>query len=74
QDAYAAYECRQLDSEPYGDHIWIVGEIVAVQFLEEAFTAAEVLDMGKIEPLLYLGSDTYASIDKDSVNFVKRGI
>jgi flavin reductase (DIM6/NTAB) family NADH-FMN oxidoreductase RutF len=74
QDAYAAYECRLLDSRPYGDHIWIVGEIVAVHFLGEAFTAAEVLDMGKMRPLLYLGSDTYASIDKDSVNFVKRGI
>ena len=30
KDAYAAYECRLLDSKPYGDHIWIVGEIVAV--------------------------------------------
>jgi flavin reductase (DIM6/NTAB) family NADH-FMN oxidoreductase RutF len=74
QDAYAAYECKLLDSEAYGDHIWIVGEIVAVHFLEAAFAAAEILDMGKIRPLLYLGSDTYASIDKDSVNFVKRGI
>ena len=74
EDAYAAYECKLLDSKPYGDHIWIVGEIVAVHFKEEAFTAAEVLDMGKIRPLLYLGSDLYASIDKDSVNFVKRGI
>jgi flavin reductase (DIM6/NTAB) family NADH-FMN oxidoreductase RutF len=73
-DAYAAYECKLLDSKPYGDHIWIVGEIVAVHFLEEAFTTAEVLDMGKIKPLLYLGSDLYASVDKDSVNLVKRGI
>jgi len=74
QDAYAAYECRLLDSRPYGDHIWIVGEIVAVHFLEEAFTAAGVLDIDRTKPLLYLGSDTYASIDKDSVNFVKRGV
>jgi len=74
RDAYAAYECKLLDSRPYGDHIWIVGEIVAVHFKEEAFTSAEMLDMGKIGPLLYLGSDLYASIDKDSVNFVKRGI
>jgi flavin reductase (DIM6/NTAB) family NADH-FMN oxidoreductase RutF len=74
QDAYAAYECELLDSKPYGDHIWIVGEIVAVHFKEEAFTTADMLDMGKIRPLLYLGSDTYASIDRDSVNFVKRGI
>jgi flavin reductase (DIM6/NTAB) family NADH-FMN oxidoreductase RutF len=74
QDAYAAYECKLLDSEPYGDHIWMVGQIVAVHFLEEAFTPAGVLDIHKTKPLLYLGSDTYASIDKDSVNFVKRGI
>ncbi len=73
QDAYAAYECRLVDSRPYGDHIWIVGEIVAVHVLEEAFTAAGVLDIHRAKPLLYLGSDTYASIDKDSVIFVKRG-
>jgi flavin reductase (DIM6/NTAB) family NADH-FMN oxidoreductase RutF len=73
-DAYAAYECKLLDSKPYGDHIWIVGEIVAVHFLEEAFTAAEVLDIHKTKPLLYLGSDSYASVDENSVSFVKRGI
>lgn len=74
KDAYAAYECKLVDSKPYGDHIWIVGEIVAVHFLEEAFTPAEVLDLDKIKPLLYLGSDFYASTDKNSVSFVKRGI
>jgi len=74
RDAYAAYECKLLDSRPYGDHIWIVGEIVAVHFLEEAFTAAEVLDIHKTKPLLYLGSDSYASVDENSVSFVKRGI
>jgi flavin reductase (DIM6/NTAB) family NADH-FMN oxidoreductase RutF len=74
KDAYAAYECKLVDSKSYGDHIWIVGEIVAVHFLEEAFTPAEVLDLDKIKPLLYLGSDFYASIGKNSVSFVKRGI
>lgn len=74
QDAYAAYECKLLDSKPYGDHIWIVGEIVAVHLLEEVFTSAEVLDIHKAKPLLYLGSDSYASVDENSVSFVKRGI
>jgi flavin reductase (DIM6/NTAB) family NADH-FMN oxidoreductase RutF len=74
KDAYAAYECKLVDSKPYGDHIWVVGEIVAVHFLEEAFTPAEVLDLNKIKPLLYLGSDFYASTDKNSVSFVKRGV
>ncbi len=74
KDAYAAYECKLVDSKPYGDHIWVVGEIIAVHFLEDAFTAAEVLDMEKAKPLLYLGLDCYASVDKDSVSFVKRGV
>jgi flavin reductase (DIM6/NTAB) family NADH-FMN oxidoreductase RutF len=73
-DAYAAYECKLVDSRPYGDHIWVVGEIVAVHFLEEAFTPGGILDLNKIKPLLYLGSDFYASTDKNSVNFMKRGI
>jgi flavin reductase (DIM6/NTAB) family NADH-FMN oxidoreductase RutF len=74
RDAYAAYECKLVDSKPYGDHLWIVGEIVAVHFLEEAFTPAEVLDLNKIKPLLYLGSDHYASTDKSSIKIIKRGI
>jgi flavin reductase (DIM6/NTAB) family NADH-FMN oxidoreductase RutF len=74
EDAYAAYECKLVDNKSYGDHIWLVGEIVAVHLLEEAFTPAEVLDLNRIKPLLYLGSDFYASMDKNSVNFVKRGV
>jgi len=74
KDSYAAYECKLKDSKPYGDHLWIVGEIVAVHFLEEAFTPAKVLDLDKIKPLLYLGSDCYASMDKSSTKLIKRGI
>jgi flavin reductase (DIM6/NTAB) family NADH-FMN oxidoreductase RutF len=74
RDAYSAFECKLVDSKPYGDHIWIVGEIVAIHFLKEAFTRAKVLDLDKIKPLLYLGSDFYASTDKNSVRFIERGI
>jgi len=74
KDAYAAYECRLVDGKPYGDHPWIVGEIAAVHFLEEAFSTAEILDLDKIKPLLYVGSDHYVSTDKSSVKIIKRGI
>jgi len=74
KDAYAAYECRLVDSKAYGDHMWVVGEIVAVHFLEKAFTTAEILDLDKMKPLLYLGSDFYASTDKNSIKLIKRGI
>ncbi len=73
-DAYAAYECKLVDSKPYGDHVWMVGEIVAVHYLEEAFTPESVLDLARVKPLLYLGSELYTSADKGSVRFIKRGI
>ena len=74
KDAYVAYECKLVDSKPYGDHIWMVGEILAVHSLEEAFTPAGILDLDRIRPLLYLSSDFYGTIDKNSVSFAKRGI
>lgn len=74
KDAYATYECKLVDSKPYGDHIWVVGEIVAVHFLEEAFTSEEILDLAEIKPVLYLGSEEfYATTDKDSLQLIKRG-
>ena len=33
--AYAAYECKLVDDREYGDHRWLVGEVVAVHLLEE---------------------------------------
>ena len=74
KDAYATYECKLVDSKPYGDHIWIVGEIVAVHFLKEAFTPAGILDLDKAKPLLYIGSDFYVSTDKNSAKLIERGI
>ncbi|MBE9469666.1 MAG: flavin reductase family protein [Chloroflexi bacterium] len=74
KDAYAAYECKLVDSRAYGDHIWVVGEIVAVHFLEEVFTSERILDLEKVKPLLYLGLEFYATSDKGSVSFIKRGI
>ncbi len=71
--AYAAYECKLVDSKPYGDHIWVVGEIVTVHLLEAAFTSEQTINMDKIKPLLYLGSDFYTTTDKDSLRFIKRG-
>lgn len=74
KDAYAAYECKLVDNKPYGDHIWVVGEIVAVHFLKEVFTEEGIVDLNKVKPLFYLGSEFYASADKGSVRFIKRGV
>lgn len=74
KDAYACYECRLRDSQVYGDHIWVVGEIVATHFQQGLLTESGILDLDRVKPLLYLGSEFYTTADKDSVNFIKRGI
>ncbi len=63
--AYAAYECKLVDDKLYGDHRLLVGEIVAVHLLREAFTPEETLDLDKVSPILYLGHELYVTTSKD---------
>ncbi len=58
-DAYAAYECKLVEDRQYGDHQLLVGEIVAVHSLEEAFTREGSLDPKAMNPAFYLGNDLY---------------
>ena len=74
KDAYAAYECQLVDDKDYGDHRWLVGEIVAVHLLKEAFTPEEILDLGKISPALYLGNEFYVTTSKDTVRCLDREV
>lgn len=61
-DAYAAYECQLVDDRDYGDHRLLVGKIVAVHQLMEAFTPEGTLDMDRVTPVLYLGHESYLNI------------
>ena len=70
--AYAAYECKLVDNETYGDHAWIVGEIVTVHFADDVFTPKGALDLAKLSPALYLGAELYATTDKESVRLLER--
>ncbi len=69
--AYAAYECRLVDDRDYGDHNLLVGEIVAVHLLQEAFTPEEILDLDKVSPVLYLGDELYLTSSRDTVRHLK---
>lgn len=72
--AYAAYECRLIDDQGYGDHRWLAGEIVAVHMLEEVFTDEELLDWDKVSPVLYLANDVYATVAKDTAKLLDRKV
>ena len=62
KDAYAAFECKLVDDRLYGDHRLLIGEIVAVHYLEETFTEDGTLNLEKVSPVLYLGNEQYLNV------------
>ncbi|MBN1374913.1 MAG: flavin reductase family protein [Dehalococcoidia bacterium] len=72
REAYAAFECRVMDNSVIGDHAWITGEIVAVHMAEDVFKENGVLDFESVQPALYLGGETYCSVDKTTVKLLER--
>ncbi len=70
--AYAAYECKLVSDSLCGDHRLLVGEIVAVHWQKDAFTQDEILDMNKVSPVLYLGSERYLDISKCTIRTIDR--
>jgi flavin reductase (DIM6/NTAB) family NADH-FMN oxidoreductase RutF len=72
RDAYAAYECKLVENKIYGDHAWMVGEIVAVHFTDDFFTSRGTLDLSKLNPALYLGAELYITANSKSVRLLDR--
>ena len=72
--AYAAYECKLIDDRAYGDHRWLVGEIVAVHLRKETFTAEGIVDLDKVNPSLYLGDEHYLTAAKDTIRRLDREV
>ncbi len=70
EDAYVSFECKLTDIKAYGDHDLFVGEVLAIHEEEKSFNSEGVLDTGKVQPLLYLGSDFYITINPDTLKHV----
>jgi len=71
-EAYAAYECLVRDNRIFGDHAWIIGEVVAVHADGKAFRADGTLDLSLLQPALYLGAETFCTADKGSARVLDR--
>ena len=72
REAYAAYECKVVDSRIFGDHAWITGEIVAVHIAGDLFQENGIIDFNLLQPALYLGAETYCGVNKDSLKVLDR--
>ncbi len=66
EEAYAALECLLRDSRDYGDHTLFVGEVVAAHFDDALFDPEGIIQIEKIDPILYLGNNHYATSKRDS--------
>jgi len=74
KDAYAAYECKLVDDRLYGDHRLLVGKIVAIHWLKEAFTPEETLDLARVSPILYLGKERYLTVSSETIKYLDRNV
>ena len=64
RDAYVAYECRVKDIHAYGDHDWIVGEIVQAYRDDDLFGENGLPDLNKLNIPLYMGRAAYRVVDE----------
>lgn len=71
-DAYAVYECEVVENRVFGDHAWIIGEVVALHTAREVFKGNGILDLGLVRPALYLGGENYCSTDMKTVQYLDR--
>lgn len=65
QSAYAVIECKLHKSVKAGDHTFFIGEISDAFGHEEAFTDQGIVNLKKVDPTLYLGSNTYVTTRQD---------
>jgi flavin reductase (DIM6/NTAB) family NADH-FMN oxidoreductase RutF len=73
-DAYATFECRLVDDRSYSDHQLLIGEIVAVHYNEDVFMEDGRLNLEKVNPVLYMGSDKYLDLTKCRTKTLERGL
>jgi flavin reductase (DIM6/NTAB) family NADH-FMN oxidoreductase RutF len=74
RDAYACYECKLVDHTTYGDHVWVVGEILATHFEEELFTEGQALNLERVSPALFMGNELYTIPAKDNIRNLDRKV
>lgn len=71
--AYAAYECRVIDEKAYGGSRWVVGEVVAMHTLKECLAPQKrILDLNRVNPLLYMGEQHYLTAAPETVKHMER--
>jgi flavin reductase (DIM6/NTAB) family NADH-FMN oxidoreductase RutF len=64
-ECVAHLECRVEDIIPTGDHVLVVGEVLAAYALSEVFK--ELYDLKRFKPLLHLGGDVFTTTSTETI-------
>lgn len=62
KDAYFAYECKVSDIRKFGDHYWIVGDVLLTSKDEELFLKNRLPDFSKLSIPVHIGDSSYRVI------------
>ncbi|MBI4282186.1 MAG: flavin reductase family protein [Chloroflexi bacterium] len=74
ESAFAAYECRVTGRHTYGDHDLFLGEVLAVHYESSLFQGSGRLDLERTTPIVYLGGDWYASLEKETFRLDRQAL
>jgi flavin reductase (DIM6/NTAB) family NADH-FMN oxidoreductase RutF len=64
-ECVAHVECRVAETIPKGDHVLVIGEVLASYAEKEAFK--RLYDLKRFKPLLYLGNDVFTTTSTETV-------
>jgi flavin reductase (DIM6/NTAB) family NADH-FMN oxidoreductase RutF len=64
-ECVAHLECRVAEIIPKGDHILVIGEVLAAYAAKEAFK--ELYDLKRFRPLLHLGNDVFTTTSTETI-------
>ncbi len=73
-DAYAALECKVVEEKVYDGHSMIIGEVVATHVQEGIFREDGTVNLEKVLPVLYLGSERYLVMQQVDTRILKREV
>lgn len=61
----AHIECRLAEAIPKGDHVLMIGEVLAAYARKDAFRG--VYDLKRFKPLLHLGKDAFTTTSTETI-------
>ena len=74
EDAYAAFECKMIEEKVYDGHSMVIGEVVATHIQENVLRENDILNLEKVNPVLYMGSEQYQNVSGCKTRTLKRDV